>query len=52
MLYKLAFFELPFDEDSSLGILNGRCNIPEESPYSDNLHKLISTLPIIIVTFN
>ena len=41
MLYKLAFFIHPFDEESPLGILNMRYEIPDDSPFSDNLHKMI-----------
>jgi AP2-associated kinase len=41
MLYKLAYFVHPFDEDSSLGILNMRYEIPEDSPFSDTLVKMI-----------
>ncbi len=41
MLYKLAFFVHPFDEESSLGILNMRYEIPEDSHFSETLHKMI-----------
>ncbi|KNC55599.1 NAK protein kinase [Thecamonas trahens ATCC 50062] len=39
-LYKIAFFESPF-EDSRLAILNNSYKIPKRSPYSVRLHNLI-----------
>eukprot|EP01119_Soliformovum_irregulare_P020827 TRINITY_DN6807_c0_g1_i5.p1 TRINITY_DN6807_c0_g1~~TRINITY_DN6807_c0_g1_i5.p1 ORF type:complete len:854 (+),score=258.52 TRINITY_DN6807_c0_g1_i5:85-2562(+) len=44
MLYKLCFFAPPFEEGSSLGILNVNYSIPDESRYSAKLHDLIKFL--------
>ena len=41
VLYKLCFFEMPFGE-SSLAIQNGAFVIPDDSPYTKELHCLIS----------
>jgi len=43
LLYKLCFFSLPFGE-STLAIQNGNFSFPENSKYSENLHKLIRYL--------
>jgi len=43
MLYKLCFFALPFGE-STLAIQNGNFSFPDNSKYSENLHKLIRYL--------
>lgn len=40
LLYKLMFFTLPFGE-SILAIQNGAFSIPDGSPYSEGLHKLV-----------
>lgn len=40
LLYKLMFFTLPFGE-SVLAIQNGTFSIPDNSPYSVGLHKLV-----------
>lgn len=40
LLYKLMFFTLPFGE-SILAIQNGTFTIPDASPYSEGLHKLV-----------
>lgn len=40
LLYKLMFFTLPFGE-SILAIQNGTFSIPDNSPYSRGLHKLL-----------
>lgn len=40
LLYKLMFFTLPFGE-SILAIQNATFSIPDNSPYSNGLHKLI-----------
>ncbi|CAG9824548.1 unnamed protein product [Phaedon cochleariae] len=40
LLYKLCFFTLPFGE-STLAIQSGNFNIPDNSHYSRDLHKLI-----------
>lgn len=40
LLYKLMFFTLPFGE-SILAIQNGTFSIPDNSPYSRGLHKLV-----------
>ena len=40
LLYKLCFFSLPFGE-STLAISSGKFNVPSNSKYSENLHKLI-----------
>lgn len=40
LLYKLAFFQLPFGE-STLAIQNGNFTIPDTSRYSKGLHALI-----------
>ena len=40
VLYKLCFFDTPFGE-RSLAIMKGQVNIPQDSPYSNNLHSLI-----------
>ncbi|XP_043213171.1 AP2-associated protein kinase 1-like, partial [Amphibalanus amphitrite] len=40
LLYKLAFFTLPFGE-SSLAIQNGQFSFPDNSKYSRRLHALI-----------
>ncbi|KAL3875356.1 hypothetical protein ACJMK2_033313 [Sinanodonta woodiana] len=41
MLYKLCFFTLPFGE-STLAIQSGNFTIPDDSKYSQNLHRLIA----------
>lgn len=43
LLYKLCFFSLPFGE-STLAISSGKFNVPSNSKYSENLHKLIRLL--------
>jgi len=43
LLYKLCFFSLPFGE-STLAISSGKFNVPSNSKYSENLHKLIRFL--------
>jgi len=43
LLYKLCFFSLPFGE-STLAIQNGNFSFPDNSKYSENLHKLIRYL--------
>jgi len=43
MLYKLCFFSLPFGE-STLAIQNGNFSFPDNSKYSENLHKLVRYL--------
>ncbi|KAH8873690.1 AP2-associated protein kinase 1 [Schistosoma japonicum] len=40
ILYCLCFFNLPFG-DSILAIQSGNCSLPDNSPYSERLHKLI-----------
>lgn len=40
LLYKLMYFTLPFGE-SVLAIQNGTFSIPDNSPYSTGLHKLV-----------
>lgn len=40
LLYKLMYFTLPFGE-SILAIQNGTFSIPDNSPYSRGLHKLV-----------
>lgn len=40
LLYKLCFFTTPFG-DQVLAIMNGQFTIPDDSRYSDELHKLI-----------
>lgn len=40
LLYKLMYFTLPFGE-SILAIQNGTFSIPDNSPYSIGLHKLV-----------
>ncbi|ELR24321.1 protein serine/threonine kinase [Acanthamoeba castellanii str. Neff] len=42
-LYRLAFLKSPFEENGSLQILNVNYTIPEDSPYTNTLHSLIST---------
>eukprot|EP00027_Filamoeba_sp_ATCC50430_P008306 CAMPEP_0168559528 /NCGR_PEP_ID=MMETSP0413-20121227/10573_1 /TAXON_ID=136452 /ORGANISM="Filamoeba nolandi, Strain NC-AS-23-1" /LENGTH=1251 /DNA_ID=CAMNT_0008590765 /DNA_START=31 /DNA_END=3786 /DNA_ORIENTATION=+ len=44
MLYKLCFFEPPFEPGSPLGILNGNYTIPENSRFSENIHNMIKWL--------
>eukprot|EP01116_Phalansterium_solitarium_P015950 TRINITY_DN3595_c0_g1_i1.p1 TRINITY_DN3595_c0_g1~~TRINITY_DN3595_c0_g1_i1.p1 ORF type:complete len:1098 (-),score=430.43 TRINITY_DN3595_c0_g1_i1:176-3469(-) len=44
LLYRLAFFQNPFEEGSPLGILNCNYEIPENSKFSEALHSLIRTL--------
>jgi hypothetical protein len=39
----LAFLKSPFEENGSLQILNVNYTIPEDSPYTNTLHSLIST---------
>lgn len=43
LLYKLCFFTLPFGE-STLAITSGKFTFPENSKYSQNLHKLMRYL--------
>ncbi|CAL8096970.1 unnamed protein product [Calicophoron daubneyi] len=43
LLYCLCFASLPFG-DSALAIQSGNYSIPDASPYSDRLHKLIGYL--------
>lgn len=40
LLYKLCFFTTPFGEQT-LAILSGTFTIPDNSPYSEELHRLI-----------
>ncbi|CRK98010.1 CLUMA_CG011379, isoform A [Clunio marinus] len=48
VLYALCFFKSPFDsvyergDSVSLAVLSGRIPFPENSPYSQDLHELIS----------
>lgn len=41
LLYQLMFRKTPFNGASNLEILNGKCEIPDHSPYSEDLHNLI-----------
>lgn len=41
LLYKLCYFTTPFGEQT-LAILSGTFTIPDNSPYSEELHTLIS----------
>ena len=41
LLYKLCFFKTPFGEQA-LAIVSGQFTIPDDSRYSDQLHRLIS----------
>ena len=47
LLYKLCFFTTPFGEQV-LAIMNGQFTIPDDSRYSDELHKLISEFNHVI----
>ncbi|CAH8578897.1 unnamed protein product, partial [Dicrocoelium dendriticum] len=49
LLYFLCFTTLPFGE-SSLAIQSGNYSIPDSSPYSDRLHKLIGYLLCVDAT--
>lgn len=40
LLYKLCFFSLPFGE-STLAIQSGQFTIPDNSKYSEGIHKLL-----------
>lgn len=41
LLYKLCFMSTPFGEQA-LAIVSAHFTVPEESPYSDQLHSLMS----------
>ncbi|VDQ17609.1 unnamed protein product [Trichobilharzia regenti] len=43
LLYCICFFNLPFG-DSVLAIQSGNFSLPDSSPYSERLHKLIGKL--------
>ena len=50
LLYKLCFFTTPFGEQT-LAILSGTFTIPDNSPYSEELHRLISK-PLMSMLMN
>jgi AP2-associated kinase len=41
LLFRICFFKHPFDETSRIAALNVKYEIPEDSPYSANIHNLI-----------
>ncbi|XP_018652999.1 serine/threonine kinase [Schistosoma mansoni] len=45
MLYCICYFNLPFG-DSILAIQSGNFSLPDNSPYSERLHKLIDILTV------
>lgn len=47
VLYKLAFYVTPFEDCNPLQILNVKYTIPATSPYSANLHNLISMYQLV-----
>eukprot|EP01088_Endostelium_zonatum_P016268 TRINITY_DN4324_c0_g1_i2.p1 TRINITY_DN4324_c0_g1~~TRINITY_DN4324_c0_g1_i2.p1 ORF type:complete len:1240 (+),score=284.20 TRINITY_DN4324_c0_g1_i2:1949-5668(+) len=46
MLYKLAFFQTPFENGSKVAIMNGTFTFPADSIYSPQLHDLIKYMLI------
>jgi AP2-associated kinase len=42
LLYKLAFYTTPFEDDGALAIVNAKYVIPSDSPYSKAIHDLIA----------
>jgi serine/threonine protein kinase len=41
LLYAMSFLVHPFQDGSTLSILNARVSFPANSPYSEDLHALI-----------
>jgi serine/threonine protein kinase len=41
LLYAICFLVHPFQDGSTLSILNARVSFPANSPYSEDLHALI-----------
>ena len=49
LLYKLAFYKTPFEEEGNLAIVNANYKIPSDSPYSEKIHQLISNFLFFLI---
>lgn len=53
LLYAMCFFKSPFDathekgDSIALAVLSGNVDIPEDSPYSSQLHELIHSMLVV-----